>query len=107
MGRKRRERRRPAKNEARAAAFVEDQGGGPEASFTQLRASPDRAEATPAAEVAAESARARSREHPDRGLPAWARVLQVEDLILFAWIVLVQRLIESQFGEHLHAVATL
>jgi hypothetical protein len=41
------------------------------------------------------------------GLPRLTQVFQVEDVILFAWIVLVQRIVESQLGEHLQAVATL
>jgi hypothetical protein len=36
-----------------------------------------------------------------------AGALQIEDLILFAWIVLASRVVESLLGEHLHAVATL
>jgi hypothetical protein len=36
-----------------------------------------------------------------------ARSVQVEDVALFLWIVLVERLLESRFGEELRTVATL
>ena len=42
-----------------------------------------------------------------RKLAALGRSLQAEDMILFLWIVVFGRLIESRFGEHLRAVATL
>ncbi len=42
-----------------------------------------------------------------RGLVAVARSVQAEDVALFLWIVLFQRLLESHFGEELRAVASL
>jgi len=96
MGRGKHERRRPRKS-ATPPALVDAQA--------PPGATPDVLEAPPTTD---ESARAAPpRESIRRGLLALPGSLQVEDLILFAWIVLVQRLIESQIGEHLHAVATL
>jgi hypothetical protein len=95
MGRKRRERRRPAKNLAESALAnpAADPGTGPGG------------DAIPAAEASAD--RLPSKVGSGRGISALARTLQVEDLILFAWIVLVSRIVERLLGEHLHAVATL
>lgn len=42
-----------------------------------------------------------------RGLVETARSVQVEDVALFMWIVLVERLLESYFGEELRTVASL
>jgi len=44
---------------------------------------------------------------PPRSLLDLVRAVQAEDLILFVWIAVIQRIIESQFGGHLHAVAAL
>jgi hypothetical protein len=41
------------------------------------------------------------------GLLGVARSVQIEDVALFVWIVLVERLLESHFGEELRTVATL
>jgi hypothetical protein len=41
------------------------------------------------------------------GLLGVARSVQVEDIALFLWIVLVERLLESHFGAELRTVATL
>lgn len=96
MGRGKHEGRRPRKSATHSAlADVQPTPG----------ATPDVLEAPPTTDPSAPAATPRERVR--RGLLALPLALQVEDLILFAWIVLVQRLIESQFGEHLHAVATL
>lgn len=93
MGRARHDRRRQKKGPKESARADIDIVPGSEP--------PADSETTPVAEDLRSTPTFRGR------LVGVARSVQVEDVALFVWIVLVERLLESRFGEELRTVATL